>query len=82
MARFDKLLVLDLDETLIHARETPPEHPPSWEAAGYVVYERPLPTSARSRSAAGARGSARERNRALHARELLRAAVQRLESAT
>lgn len=41
MARFDKLLVLDLDETLIHARETPLEHPPSWEAAGYFVYERP-----------------------------------------
>lgn len=36
-----KLLILDLDETLIHAIKRPLEHAPDFEAEGYCVYERP-----------------------------------------
>lgn len=36
-----KLLVLDLDEPLIHARETPLDHPEDFRVAGYHVYLRP-----------------------------------------
>lgn len=35
------LLVLDLDETLIHAREQPLEHAADFEVMGYHVYTRP-----------------------------------------
>jgi RNA polymerase II subunit A small phosphatase-like protein len=35
------LLILDLDETLIHARETPLERPPDFVVYGYHVYRRP-----------------------------------------
>ena len=36
-----KLLVLDLDETLIHARETPLERAEDFRALDYFVYRRP-----------------------------------------
>ena len=36
-----KLLVLDLDETLIHARETPLAHAEDFRALDYFVYRRP-----------------------------------------
>ena len=39
--RYDKLLVLDLDETLVHARETALERPPDARVGPYVVYHRP-----------------------------------------
>jgi carboxy-terminal domain RNA polymerase II polypeptide A small phosphatase len=35
------LLVLDLDETLIHATETPLDRGPDFEIYGYAVYRRP-----------------------------------------
>ncbi|MET0247751.1 MAG: HAD family hydrolase [Sphingomonas sp.] len=35
------LLILDLDETLIHARETPLERPADFVVYGYHVYRRP-----------------------------------------
>jgi TFIIF-interacting CTD phosphatase-like protein len=35
------LLVLDLDETLIHAADAPLENPPDFTTAGYFVYQRP-----------------------------------------
>lgn len=35
------MLVLDLDETLIHATETPLDHPPDFLVEGYAVYRRP-----------------------------------------
>ncbi|WP_294049786.1 NIF family HAD-type phosphatase [Sphingomonas sp.] len=35
------LLILDLDETLIHARETPLDRPADFEIFGYHVYRRP-----------------------------------------
>lgn len=38
---FDKLLVLDLDETLVHATETPLDRPPDYRVGPYVVYKRP-----------------------------------------
>jgi len=46
MQRGDKptdriLLILDLDETLIHARETPLDRPADFEVYGYHVYQRP-----------------------------------------
>ncbi len=37
----DKLLILDLDETLIHARETRLEHKPDFTTDLYHVYKRP-----------------------------------------
>lgn len=36
-----KLLVLDLDETLVHARETRLPHEPHFGVGPYAVYERP-----------------------------------------
>lgn len=36
-----KLLVLDLDETLVHARETPLEHREDFRVGPYFVYRRP-----------------------------------------
>jgi TFIIF-interacting CTD phosphatase-like protein len=36
-----QLLILDLDETLIYASETPLEHPSDFFAGGYSVYRRP-----------------------------------------
>lgn len=36
-----KLLVLDLDETLIHAAERALEHAPDFNVHGYAVYKRP-----------------------------------------
>lgn len=36
-----KLLVLDLDETLVHARETPLERPEDFRVGPYHVYRRP-----------------------------------------
>ena len=36
-----KLLVLDLDETLVHARETRLPHEPHFAVGPYAVYERP-----------------------------------------
>jgi RNA polymerase II subunit A small phosphatase-like protein len=36
-----KLLVLDLDETLIHATEAGLEHTPDFEVGPYAVYKRP-----------------------------------------
>ena len=39
--RFDKLLVLDIDETLVHACEEPLARPADLRVAGYHVYERP-----------------------------------------
>lgn len=39
--RFDELLVLDLDETLVHAREEALGRPAELRVAGYFVYERP-----------------------------------------
>lgn len=35
------LLILDLDETLVHASETPLEHPPDLILEPYFVYKRP-----------------------------------------
>lgn len=35
------LLILDLDETLVHASESPLEHPHDFEVGPYVVYRRP-----------------------------------------
>ncbi|MEM7039996.1 MAG: HAD family hydrolase, partial [Bacteroidota bacterium] len=37
----NKLLILDLDETLIHARKRPHSHPPDFETDYYFVYIRP-----------------------------------------
>lgn len=39
--RFDKLLVLDLDETLVYASEEPLERPADFKAGRYHVYKRP-----------------------------------------
>jgi RNA polymerase II subunit A small phosphatase-like protein len=39
--RFDKLLILDLDETLIFGTPTPLAHPPDFRAEPYHVYRRP-----------------------------------------
>lgn len=36
------LLILDLDETLIHATEQPLEHPPNFSVSPYHVYKRPF----------------------------------------
>jgi TFIIF-interacting CTD phosphatase-like protein len=36
-----KLLILDLDETLVYATETPLPRPPDFEVYGYAVYKRP-----------------------------------------
>jgi RNA polymerase II subunit A small phosphatase-like protein len=36
-----KLLILDLDETLIYATETPLERPPDFRVGPYAVYRRP-----------------------------------------
>ncbi|AKF10419.1 NIF family HAD-type phosphatase [Sandaracinus amylolyticus] len=41
MPRFEKLLVLDLDETLVHAREDALERPADHVLFDYHVYERP-----------------------------------------
>lgn len=41
MTRYDHLLVLDLDETLIHAREDPLDRAPDHAVGPYVVYRRP-----------------------------------------
>lgn len=41
MPRFDKLLVLDLDETLVHANERPVAGTADFELFGYHVYRRP-----------------------------------------
>lgn len=41
MPRYRKLLVLDLDETLVHAREAPLERPPDFQVGEYAVYRRP-----------------------------------------
>ena len=41
MPRFDKLLVLDLDETLVHARDQALDRPADRRIAGYHVYDRP-----------------------------------------
>ncbi len=41
MSSTRKLLVLDLDETLVHARETPLEHPEDFRVGPYFVYRRP-----------------------------------------
>lgn len=41
MPRSDTLLVLDLDETLIHSTRTPLDRRPDFWWAGYAVYERP-----------------------------------------
>lgn len=38
---YAKLLVLDLDETLVHATEQPLERAPDFEIGPYLVYERP-----------------------------------------
>jgi len=48
----DRTLVLDLDETLIYATETPPERMPDFCLYGYYVYRRPYLTDflARARS--------------------------------
>jgi RNA polymerase II subunit A small phosphatase-like protein len=39
--RFDKLLVLDIDETLIHATEKPLPRPPDFCVGRYPIYKRP-----------------------------------------
>lgn len=39
--RFDKLLVLDLDETLIHATERPLSRPADYVVGPYSIYRRP-----------------------------------------
>lgn len=39
--RFDKLLVLDLDETLFLAREDPLSRPPDFHVGSYSIYKRP-----------------------------------------
>lgn len=39
--RFDKLLVLDLDETLIHSTESPLSRTPDFTVDPYFVYTRP-----------------------------------------
>jgi RNA polymerase II subunit A small phosphatase-like protein len=39
--RFEKLLVLDLDETLVHATEEPLVRPPDFGVGPYAIYERP-----------------------------------------
>jgi RNA polymerase II subunit A small phosphatase-like protein len=41
MPRFDKLLVLDLDETLVHATEDPLERPGDHQIGPYSIYRRP-----------------------------------------
>lgn len=41
MARYDKLLVLDLDETLVHACDGPLERPPDHVIGAYSIYRRP-----------------------------------------
>lgn len=41
MNRFDKLLVLDLDETLIYSTEQPLERPADFQAGRFHVYCRP-----------------------------------------
>jgi RNA polymerase II subunit A small phosphatase-like protein len=40
--RLKKLIILDLDETLIHATETPLEHPADFQIEPYHVYKRPF----------------------------------------
>ena len=40
-ARFDRLLILDLDGTLIYASETPLGRAPDFSAGPYCVYKRP-----------------------------------------
>lgn len=41
MTRYTKLLVLDLDETLVHARTRPLERPPDFTVGEYALYRRP-----------------------------------------
>lgn len=41
MTPFSKLLVLDLDETLLHTTEQCISRPPDFRIDGYVVYKRP-----------------------------------------
>lgn len=41
MTRYDKLLVLDLDETLVHAREHELERAPDFSVGPYGIYRRP-----------------------------------------
>ncbi|MEM6290761.1 MAG: HAD family hydrolase [Myxococcota bacterium] len=41
MPAYDKLLVLDLDETLVHARRVPLERAPEFSVGPFVVYRRP-----------------------------------------
>lgn len=41
MTPYDKLLVLDLDETLVHACERPLEREPDFSVGPYALYRRP-----------------------------------------
>ena len=41
MSRYDKLLVLDLDETLVHARTAALERTPDFMVPPYAIYRRP-----------------------------------------
>lgn len=38
----DKLLILDLDETLIYATEQPLDYPPDFQVGPFLVYKRPF----------------------------------------
>ncbi|KIG12799.1 phosphoprotein phosphatase [Enhygromyxa salina] len=38
---YDKLLVLDLDETLVHGTTEPLERPPDYQVGEYAIYRRP-----------------------------------------
>ncbi len=38
---FDKLLVLDLDETLVHGTDAPLDRPPDFSVGPYALYRRP-----------------------------------------
>ncbi|MDQ1832347.1 NIF family HAD-type phosphatase [Massilia scottii] len=37
-----RLLIFDLDETLVHASELPLAHPCDFEVAPYLLYQRPF----------------------------------------